>query len=89
MASAACFPPCVLLPAHAHAMPASDWVISSWCPSLSLFHSPSFAVRIFDLRSSELVGSTQHTRSRLAGGQAAAQRLGGAFANGQALACRF
>ena len=45
--------------------------------SLSLFLSPSFAVRIFDLRSSELVGSTQHTRSRLAGAQGVAQRWAG------------
>lgn len=31
---------------------------------------PASAVRIFDLRSSELVGSVQHVRSRLAGGRA-------------------
>ena len=46
------------------------------------------AVRIFDLRSSEVVGSVQHLRTRLAGGRGAGQPQGGHAPPRGRLLCR-
>ena len=66
----------VQLASQCTALLPSVWAGAQLCPSHLLQHwtDPTCSllpvppsVRIFDLRSSELVGSTQHTRSRLAG----------------------
>jgi hypothetical protein len=47
--------------------PAVEHIAASCCSPLLYAADSAGAVRIFDLRSSELAGSVQHIRSRLAG----------------------